>query len=204
MSNLRRSIKPYIRLIKTGLIAAFLLLVFSSTAKADQAVISVKASGGGTVKISAIGEAPAPDKTSVTLKDKETGYFKITCEVPGTYRYRIWEDDGAGTSGGNNAYIASVFVEQKDDKSITSYVTMAKEGSSSKSETAVFGSSREKKKSTEGNSSSKEGSSRTGTGSVQTGDTTPFMKWIVISLLSLSVMLAISITAIKRNRRKNG
>lgn len=201
--------------------ASVLLILFCMPVCAASAEITVKVAGGGVVKIKAQEGSPAPDKDSVTVAGGGAGVFRIPCDFPGSYRYRIWQEAG-NTSGviyDKTVYIADVFVEQKDDKSFVSYVTLSKEGSASKSESAVFVNSKEteppeKKKNkpgTEGRERSKNSDSSSGNGTgvnsrngdIQTGDTTPLTQWIIATCASFAAILLFVVCFIRRKKHSD-
>lgn len=194
--------------------AGVLLVLFCMPVGAAPAEITVKVAGGGVVKIEAQEGSPAPDKDSVTVVGGGTGVFRIPCDFPGAYRYKIWQEAGnvSGVIYDKTVYIADVFVEQKDDKSFVSYVTLSKEGSASKSESAVFVNSKETEKpGAAGNERSKNRDSSSGNatgvnsrnGDIQTGDTTPLTQWIIVACASFAAILLFAVHFVRRKRHSD-
>ena len=213
-------LKNMFHLMAVVFTAGVLLILFCMPVGAAPAEINVKVAGGGVVKIKAQDGSPAPDKESVTVTGGGTGVFRIPCDFPGSYRYKIWQEAGnvSGVIYDKTVYIADVFVEQKDDKSFVSYVTLSKEGSASKSESAVFINSKEteppkKKKNKPGtagrersknsDSSSTGGGVNSRNGDIQTGDTTPLIQWIVATCVSFAAMLLFAVYFIRRKKHSD-
>ena len=210
MLNTRRFLKSILQTVLSGLLTALILTSLCGAAPAAPAVINVKVSEGGTVKISAENGSPKPDKESITLSGDEQGSFNIPYELPGTYRYRIFQEAGSapGVKYDKTVYIADVFVEQKEDKSFASYITLSKEGSASKAEAVIFtntkadsslrGASKSDSTDRTENDTGGSGTRRTGTNDVRTGDSTPLLKWILMAILSFASAAVIAAFYIRR------
>ena len=69
---------------------AGLVPVKAEPVQACTAQVAVTCAGGGTFEITSLSdEYPAPSETKLQINDKETKYFSITFDEPGTYEYQV-------------------------------------------------------------------------------------------------------------------
>ena len=109
------------------------------TAKIPVTCNAVQISDQFNYTITPLENAPVPEKTSLTLKDGETGNFEISYTDPNTWHYEIKQEKGTSDiQYDTTIYKAIVMIGVREDGTLYSEVSISKEGSSSKSDSCEF------------------------------------------------------------------
>lgn len=129
------------------------------------------------------------EKDELTLKDGESGTFRITVDYPGNYTCTIRQEKGTDsrTQYDDTVYQAGIYVTEDNSGSMKAEPILFKDGSDEKEAEASFMNTKTiPEKQTENKTDNKTNPS------VQTGDDTPLAGWMILLCGSICMVIGLA------------
>lgn len=151
------------------------------------------------------------ESTTLSLKDGESGAFRITYTYPGVYRYTVRQaaGDDAATTYDKTVYTVDVYVQEDENGELSAEVVIYTQESTGKMAELLFTNARELPTPTPTPSETPETTETTespeplgGSDLPQTGDSAQLTLWVLLAAVSAAALILLAV--LKRKKKEEG